>query len=76
MTWSEHAAFLLSLIVPPKGRALCEQCGGSGSVGTEQRPTDFCRGAGEVQWRGYIPTNFCHDCNGTGWWPPLEEGRR
>lgn len=68
--WGDTARFLRSLIVPPAGRDLCEECGGSGSIGTEQRYTDPCTGGGETQWRGYLPTNFCHVCDGTGVWPP------
>jgi hypothetical protein len=58
-------------IVAPKGHNLCEECGGTGSIGTEQRYTDPTYDGSETQWRGYLPTNFCHVCDGTGLWPPL-----
>lgn len=68
------AAQLRALIVPPPGRAICEECGGTGSIGSEDRYTDPCTGGGETQWRGYLPTNFCFVCDGTGVWPPLKGG--
>lgn len=74
--WAEAAAKLRALIVPPAGRDFCEECGGSGSIGSEDRFTDPCTGGGETQWRGYIPTNYCHACEGTGVWPPVKEGAR
>jgi hypothetical protein len=74
--WGKFSKHLLSLIVPPKGRAICEECGGTGTTGTEDRYTDPCSGGGETQWRGYLPTTFCYVCDGTGVWPPLERGAR
>jgi hypothetical protein len=70
--WARFADQLRACIVPPRGRDVCEECGGSGTIGSEQRYTDPCAGGGEMQWRGYLPTNFCMICNGTGVWPPLE----
>lgn len=61
-------------IVVRDGRHPCEECGGTGSIGSEQRYTDPCTGGGEEQWRGYRPTNLCHVCDGTGVWPQVREG--
>lgn len=61
-------------IVVRDGRHICEECGGTGSTGTPDRYTDPCTGGGEEQWRGYLPTTWCHVCEGTGVWPPLREG--
>jgi hypothetical protein len=74
--WGKFADHLRSLIVPPPGRAICEECGGAGTTGSEDRYTDPCTGGGETQWRGYLPTTFCHVCNGTGVWPPAKGGAR
>jgi hypothetical protein len=71
---AECARILRSLIVPPKGRAICEECGGSGSIGSIERYTDPSIGGGEEQWRGYLPTNWCGACEGTGVWPPMTGG--
>jgi hypothetical protein len=72
--WGKFADHLRSLIVPAPGRAICEECGCTGSIGTEQRYTDPTYDGSETQWRGYLPTNFCHVCDGTGVWPPLKGG--
>lgn len=74
--YREFSEDLLKFIRLPAGRGFCEECGGSGSVGTEQRYTDPTYDGSETQWRGYLPTNYCHICNGTGVWPPLEGGRK
>jgi DnaJ-class molecular chaperone len=74
--WTAFSNHLRSFIVPPKGRTICEECGGSGSIGAEQRYTDPTYDGSETQWRGYLPTNFCNVCNGTGVWPPLEGGAK
>ena len=64
----------LALIVAPKGRDLCEECGGSGSTGTPDRYTDQVANGGDVQWRGYLPTTWCAACEGTGVWPTMKVG--
>jgi hypothetical protein len=64
-------------ILVPKGHAICEQCNGIGTTGgTADRYTDPVVGGGEEQWRGYLPTNFCAVCDGTGIWPPMKEAAR
>ena len=64
-------------IVAPKGHAICEQCNGIGTTGgTADRYTDPVVGGGEEQWRGYLPTNFCAVCDGTGIWPPMKGDAR
>lgn len=70
------ARALLALIENPAGHETCEECGGSGRIGHEHGYTDPCFGGGETQWQGYLPTNLCHVCEGTGCWPPIRGGRR
>jgi hypothetical protein len=44
----------------------CPACYGLGTVG-EAGPTDRYA-TGEMQYRGYYPTNLCSMCNGAGVW--------